>query len=249
MESYSHGLILCEDTGDGRSKVNVGILLEKVLKSCQRRYFHVLPNFSTLHLLFGTDALQLQFQLSLTVVLYNLPAQYHASHISTTSTILWSIASACDKEMLDFNVVVRAEAEPVTLMISIDEILKAIDFDAAFSYGSFLSSYSPSGEDRLLKTSIVDLNSFLPPLQKETVIYLDDCSHEAPKIQHMVLGGTFDQLHVGHKALLYLAALCSTESLTIGVSTTFTHYASVFYSINFYALSHTQNLSVLICSR
>ncbi len=34
----------------------------------------------------------------------------------------------------------------------------------------------------------------------------------------MVLGGTFDHLHAGHKALLSLAAMCTSEALVIGIT-------------------------------
>ncbi|WFD44067.1 Elongator subunit elp2 [Malassezia psittaci] len=61
-----------------------------------------------------------------------------------------------------------------------------------------------------------------------TAIQRIDASHSlAPKIHHNVplrtqqtvaLGGTFDHLHIGHKLLLSIAALCATRRLIIGVT-------------------------------
>lgn len=41
---------------------------------------------------------------------------------------------------------------------------------------------------------------------------------EASFTPHVVLGGTFDRLHVGHKLLLSAAALIATDSITVGVT-------------------------------
>lgn len=47
------------------------------------------------------------------------------------------------------------------------------------------------------------------------------CAHEqlhGDQYEHVVLGGTFDHLHVGHKLLLSQAALLAKSSITLGIS-------------------------------
>lgn len=39
-----------------------------------------------------------------------------------------------------------------------------------------------------------------------------------PRFENVVIGGTFDHLHAGHKILLQASACCSTNSLTIGLT-------------------------------
>ncbi|CAK0805614.1 unnamed protein product, partial [Prorocentrum cordatum] len=44
------------------------------------------------------------------------------------------------------------------------------------------------------------------------------CLLRSGRVGHVVLGGTFDHLHAGHKVLLSVAAALATASLTVGVS-------------------------------
>ena len=46
---------------------------------------------------------------------------------------------------------------------------------------------------------------------------LDDLDAPTPTYSHVVLGGTFDHLHNGHRRLLTLAALVASEEITVGV--------------------------------
>jgi cytidyltransferase-like protein len=50
------------------------------------------------------------------------------------------------------------------------------------------------------------------------IYYFDDVTGELPRFKVAALGGTFDQLHNGHRKLLTLAAASCTESLVIGVT-------------------------------
>jgi len=48
--------------------------------------------------------------------------------------------------------------------------------------------------------------------------YFDSYNTAVPRFDRVALGGTFDQLHNGHKKLLTLAASCTTQSLVIGIT-------------------------------
>ncbi|WFD06633.1 Elongator subunit elp2 [Malassezia vespertilionis] len=45
-------------------------------------------------------------------------------------------------------------------------------------------------------------------------------SHEFPREATVALGGTFDHIHIGHKLLLSISALCTTTRLIVGVTAT-----------------------------
>ncbi|GLV32971.1 Bifunctional Phosphopantetheine adenylyltransferase - Dephospho-CoA kinase [Carabus blaptoides fortunei] len=47
-----------------------------------------------------------------------------------------------------------------------------------------------------------------------------DTTTSSKEYRHVVLGGTFDRLHIGHKILLSEAILCANEKVTVGVTDT-----------------------------
>ena len=48
--------------------------------------------------------------------------------------------------------------------------------------------------------------------------YYEDQPRDIPSYARVALGGTFDNMHYGHCKLLTLAALCCSESLTVGIT-------------------------------
>ena len=55
-------------------------------------------------------------------------------------------------------------------------------------------------------------------LVEAPIYYFDDCAGEIPVYHKVALGGTFDQLHNGHRKLLTLAAVCCTNELVVGIT-------------------------------
>lgn len=76
----------------------------------------------------------------------------------------------------------------------------------------------------LSSISFIDTNNLVEsqPLvvgspRSATIYYFDADSVHIPRFRKVALGGTFDQLHNGHRKLLTLAAASSSELLIIGV--------------------------------
>ncbi|XP_058126072.1 bifunctional coenzyme A synthase [Anopheles ziemanni] len=78
---------------------------------------------------------------------------------------------------------------------------------------------SPTGEEsrfaeRYHGASVVELDTAHLP----SVVKLSDLDPETQTYRNVVLGGTFDRIHAGHKVLLTQAALLATERLVVGVT-------------------------------
>jgi cytidyltransferase-like protein len=108
--------------------------------------------------------------------------------------------------------------------ISISDILKVRKFDSVYrcpEYGeSPLNERELSVNYRGAKfedlSTIHELWNF--EIRHCDVFYFDQKGERAPTYRHVALGGTFDQLHNGHRKLLTLAMGCCTRQLTIGIS-------------------------------
>ena len=96
------------------------------------------------------------------------------------------------------------------------------DLNAIFSYDETLKecrSESISPSVTVVNTSSLFKNIPVAPGSPGTseIYYYDDENIHIPRYGKVALGGTFDQLHNGHRKLLTLAAASSSDMLIIGV--------------------------------
>ncbi len=95
---------------------------------------------------------------------------------------------------------------------TVKEVLLWPDFDASGTHGDILR-----GAERISVLSEEDLD---PSFDKEEHISDSDEDDKAATADFVVLGGTFDRLHAGHKILLTDALLRCRRKMTIGVTDT-----------------------------
>jgi hypothetical protein len=72
--------------------------------------------------------------------------------------------------------------------------------------------------------------TYLDTIIDENIYYIEENSSSLPKFNNIILGGTFDQLHNGHRKLITFSAIQCKNTLTIGI------YLYIFIYIYFHFL-------------
>lgn len=106
------------------------------------------------------------------------------------------------------------QSTPIVLKPSVDVLL----FDNGISNdetNKFMDRYNTTNVIQFTKTDIVDAETTQPVNNnKETEYELNDTAEG----DSVVLGGTFDRLHIGHKILLTEAVLRARKRVIVGVT-------------------------------
>lgn len=98
--------------------------------------------------------------------------------------------------------------------------------DGVMSHGAlfsvFLVLFCVSGFDcealKAAKPSLALFDPQEPPTTEEKQSVPPNLTDQMPAFDHVVLGGTFDHLHGGHKVLLSLCAVLARKTLAVGVT-------------------------------
>lgn len=118
---------------------------------------------------------------------------------------------------LDVRVLLTSMKNPNISVINTKKPVEIVIFDKACSKreaDTFIQDY-------LANTSMgCSFINFTDDLKPGNLDSITSCVNEEKTYKNVVLGGTFDRIHNGHKILLSEAALRCTEKLTVGVTDT-----------------------------
>ncbi|XP_003486629.1 bifunctional coenzyme A synthase [Bombus impatiens] len=118
---------------------------------------------------------------------------------------------------LDVRVLLTSMKNPNISVINTKKPVEIVIFDKACSKreaDTFIQDY-------LANTSMgCSFINFTDDLKSGNLDSITSCVNEEKTYKNVVLGGTFDRIHNGHKILLSEAALRCTEKLTVGVTDT-----------------------------
>lgn len=148
------------------------------------------------------------------------PAYGVGAYIADLYSKAWNEAAI--KKCFDLDCVVLCDAIPNIL--SARDVLQREDVTEVYTYRpDMVTQFLPAASHR----KVMDTASITSPLDKGVldnarVQFLD--SHfqadlqQFPSYQYVAVGGSFDNLHNGHRKLLMFAATLCTEEMTIGVT-------------------------------
>lgn len=171
----------------------------------------ILNNLSRIPYLLTASQRHVNQTLYIQLDLVNKPVNSPAAKYGRIVTQIYS-SSAKYCSQLDVRVILSNLREVPGLiwrpsLLSIDVLL--CENDKNRSIAETLSRH-------LGTSTVISLDSSEAPLEEREDLWVspDDCR----MYKNVVLGGTFDRLHVGHKILLSTAAIRTTERLVVGVT-------------------------------
>ncbi|RHX96653.1 hypothetical protein DYB36_001307 [Aphanomyces astaci] len=125
--------------------------------------------------------------------------------------LLWNAACVANKHDLDIRVVSSVDQ-------SWKEIIARPDLTAAFAYEDMDVAVLNDGRGSSPIAFIPFKDIVDKSVDATTFIYLEDPARQLGKESLVVIGGTFDHLHNGHKKLLSFGAALADNGMLIGVT-------------------------------
>ncbi|XP_015599142.1 bifunctional coenzyme A synthase [Cephus cinctus] len=142
--------------------------------------------------------------------------QWKGPRYAQTVSRIYALASSFATR-LDVRVLLTSMKNPTTPIIHTKRPVEIVIFDQTYSKNdanAFIQDYlsnTSMGCSFITFDNDKDVDSDGDNMQN----YTENCT-----FKNVVLGGTFDRLHNGHKILLSEAVLCCTKKLTVGVTET-----------------------------
>jgi cytidyltransferase-like protein len=142
-------------------------------------------------------------------------------YINTLYNEVWDLSLSSDKTLLDTYISVPNQEKGFTSSL---DILTKPNIDVVLyvknnSTSNLIATVEKIRENHGHKElHTICVNDNVENLLKDNYISYDDETAELPQFEKVVLGGTFDYLHNGHKRLLTMSAMVCTSELIIGVT-------------------------------
>lgn len=143
-------------------------------------------------------------------------------YIASVYSRVWDEMVQCNK--IDMNCIVIGDIMDSGL-ITRNELYNTTKLDAIYTFNIMNANLV---KENRLSSGLSDIDIINTTnentINDENIYYIEENSSNLPKFNNIVLGGTFDQLHNGHRKLITFSAIQCTKTLTIGIYILYFHF-------------------------
>ncbi|XP_046623301.1 bifunctional coenzyme A synthase [Neodiprion virginianus] len=144
----------------------------------------------------------------------NYKPRWQGPKYAQTISRIYSIASS-HSPSLDVRVLLSGIKNPSTPIINTKKPVEMVIFDQTYTNNDAVSFIQDYLANTCMGCSFITCDEKAVEKNEDDITPVDDLLYK-----NVVLGGTFDRLHNGHKILLSRAVLKCTQKLTVGVTDT-----------------------------